>query len=156
MGTEIERKFLVAGDGWRTQVSSRRFIRQGYIALGPPTAIRVRIVGQTANLNIKKATHDIERTEFEYPIPLTDALEMIEHLCVGSPIEKTRHEVPDGERVWEIDVFHGLNHGLVVAELEIPTRTAAFELPDWLGPEISDDPRYLNAYLAVTPYTLWK
>ncbi len=155
MGTEIERKFLVRSDSWRRQATAHHHIRQGYIAVGPPTAIRVRIVDEKANLNIKKATLDIRRSEFEYPIPVEDALEMLRTLCCGTIIEKTRYIVPAGEYRWEIDVFEGKNAGLVLAELEIPSINTPVPVTDWIGEEVSGDPRYLNTYLTLHPYTTW-
>lgn len=157
MSTEIERKFLVRSDSWKRLVVAKHHIRQGYIAVGPPTAIRVRVVDAVkANLNIKKATLDIVRSEFEYAIPSEDAHDMLQHLCCGTVIEKTRHVVPDGEFRWEIDVFHGANEGLVLAEIEIPHVSAAIPTPDWLGDEVSGDPRYLNTYLTLHPFTTWE
>lgn len=156
MSTEIERKFLVRSDSWKHAVTAKHHIQQGYIAVGPPTAIRVRLVDSTkANLNIKKATLDIVRSEFEYPIPVEDAQHILRHLCCGTVIEKTRHIVPDGKFRWEIDVFHGANEGLVVAEIEIPDVMATIPTPDWLGEEVSGDPRYLNTYLTLHPFTTW-
>ena len=155
MGTEIERKFLVKDDRWRAGASEGRRYRQGYLVVGPPMAIRVRIAGDKALLNIKKATREIARDEFEYPIPLEDAEAILAGLCEGHIIEKTRYKVPFGGLTWEIDVFEGVNAGLVAAEVELDSETQRFERPAWLGEEVSRDARYLNSSLSRNPYTLW-
>ena len=155
MGVEIERKFLVAYEGWRSAASSGERYRQGYVAVGPPAAVRVRIMGDRAVLNLKKATTDITRDEFEYAISLEDAESILERLCSGHVIEKTRYKVPHAGLTWEVDVFEGRNAGLVVAELELESETQAVERPPWLGEEVSGDIRYFNSSLSVTPYTEW-
>jgi adenylate cyclase len=153
MGTEIERKFRVHGEGWREGRATR--LTQGYLCAGPPTAVRARIAGDQAWLNIKHATIDISRLEYEYPIPVSDAQEMLDSLTQGALIDKTRHVLDYGGKTWEVDEFHGANAGLVVAELELNDAGEQFERPPWLGEEVSDDPRYLNAYLCQHPYTEW-
>lgn len=155
MAQEIERKFLVTSDAWRGQVASSSRYLQGYLANSDKCSIRVRVAGDAAYLNIKSATLDIVRTEYEYPIPAAEAEEMLEHLCSGLLIEKTRHFVDYGGFVWEIDVFEGVNRGLVMAEIELDHKDTVFPLPPWAGAEVSDDPRYYNVYLARTPYTQW-
>lgn len=155
MGKEIERKFLVVSDTWRAGVFRQRRFEQGYLAITDDCAVRVRIDGDTAALNIKNATLDIERQEYEYPIPLTDAREILDTLCVGRSLSKLRHWVNHDGDIWEVDVFEGGNQGLVVAELEVEERDQQFARPEWVGPEVSGDERYLNSYLAVTPYSTW-
>jgi adenylate cyclase len=155
MGQEIERKFLVTGDGWRAGASPGADIRQGYMAVGPPVAVRVRLSDGAAILNIKKATLAITRSEYEYPIPASDAEEFLAGLCQGAVIEKTRYKVPGDAVTWEVDVFHGANEGLVVAEVELASENQAFARPAWLGPEVSGDPRYLNTSLCLSPYRDW-
>jgi len=155
VGIEIERKFLVAHDGWRGAASSGERYRQGYVAVGPPAAVRVRIMGDRAVLNLKKATTDLTRDEFEYAISLEDAESILERLCSGRVIEKTRYRVPHAGLTWEVDVFEGRNAGLVVAEIELESETQAIERPPWLGEEVSGDVRYFNSSLSVTPYTEW-
>lgn len=155
MGREIERKYLVASDAWRSHVMRRRRFEQGYLAITEDCAVRVRIDGDHANLNIKNATLDIERQEFEYPVPLADAREMLDSLCAGRALSKLRHWVDHQGDTWEVDVFEGANRGLVLAEIEIEDRDQRFPIPDWVGGEVSGDERYLNSYLAVTPYTTW-
>jgi adenylate cyclase len=154
MGYEIERKFLVKDEGWR-EGGNGKAMRQGYLAVGPPVAIRVRIANGQAILNIKKATTDIGRDEFEYAVPAADAEVMLAGLCEGYIIEKTRHDVWHAGKKWEIDVFEGANAGLIVAEIELDDASEHFERPPWLGPEVSHDPRYLNSCLSRRPYSLW-
>ncbi|MCC6698310.1 MAG: CYTH domain-containing protein [Candidatus Hydrogenedentes bacterium] len=155
MGTEIERKFLVNEDLW---VPPDTYMRctQGYLAVGPPVAVRVRMMGDIATLNIKRATLDIERMEFEYEIPVTDARELLAHACLGHPIEKTRYVLEHERHKWEIDVFEGRNKGLIVAEIELRRRDETFAKPAWVGKEVSGDPRYLNTHLCLNPYTQWE
>ncbi|WP_455374696.1 CYTH domain-containing protein [Kaarinaea lacus] len=156
MATEIERKFLVVNDSWRKQVARQKAIKQGYF--GPPNkaSIRIRIDGDSANINIKSATLDIVRKEYEIPVPLTDAEEMLQHLCERPFIEKVRHLVPRGDHVWEVDEFSGDNKGLIVAEIELSRADEFFEKPDWLGEEVSHDERYYNVRLVKNPYKNWR
>jgi len=156
MGVEIERKFLLKDDGWYTGVDGSS-CRQGYLMACPPVSVRVRIMDGKAMLNIKAAEPQtaIVRSEFEYPIPLEDAETMLQNLCSGYLIEKTRYRVPFDEMTWEIDRFEGVNEGLVVAEIELEHENQTFSIPPWLGREVSDDPRYLNSSLSRHPYTLW-
>ena len=155
MGQEIERKFLVKDAAWRSAVVSSQRIRQGYLAVNERCGVRVRIDGHSAQLNIKSATLDIVRDEYEYQIPPEDAREMLSRLC-GNLIEKERHLVFVGGHKWEVDEFTGDNNGLIIAEVELRNRSERFERPDWLGVEVSGDPRYLNSYLAENPYTSWR
>lgn len=152
MPVEIERKFLLSGDGWKSCVSKHSEITQGYLSRGENT-VRVRLADGQAYLTIKSPCSGITRAEYEYPIPVADAHEMLADLCEGLIITKTRHLVPTGQFTWEIDVFHGPHQGLIVAELELPDQAADFDRPDWLGQEVSADPRYRNSYLASHPFT---
>lgn len=156
MATEIERKFLVVNDNWRKQVSQQKAIKQGYF--GPPNkaSIRIRIDGNNANINIKSATLDIVRKEYEIPVPLADAEEMLQHLCERPFIEKVRYLVPQGDHVWEVDEFSGDNQGLIVAEIELSSADESFEKPEWLGEEVSHDERYYNVRLVKNPYKNWR
>ncbi|MBP8130880.1 MAG: CYTH domain-containing protein [Candidatus Hydrogenedentes bacterium] len=154
MGKEIERKFLIAGDTWRTGARGVS-CRQGYLCVGPPVAVRVRVMGGRATLNIKRATLDITRDEFEYPIPAEDAEALLAGLCQGYLVEKTRYRIAFGGHVWEVDEFHGLNAGLLVAEIELNTPDEPFARPPWVGSEVSGDPRYLNSSLTTRPYCQW-
>ncbi|HIJ64988.1 MAG TPA: CYTH domain-containing protein [Candidatus Hydrogenedentes bacterium] len=154
MGIEIERKFLVSGDSWRAGAAGVR-CRQGYLCVGPPVAVRVRIMGGAAHINVKKSTLELMRSEFEYPIPVEDAEEILAHLCDGVVIEKTRYTIPFGGLIWEVDAFEGVNQGLVVAEVELERAAQSFDKPPWVGEEVSGDPRYLNSHLSRRPYTMW-
>jgi adenylate cyclase len=154
MGTEIERKFLVDGDGWKAGAQGRR-LRQGYLSFDPDRTVRVRIASDRAWLNVKGRTKGIRRLEFEYEIPVADAVQLLD-LSLAAVIDKTRYEVRHGERTWEVDEFHGENEGLVVAELELRDEQDEFERPSWLGAEVSGDPRYYNACLARHPFREWE
>ena len=156
MAREIERKFLVTGDGWKDSVSRSIDYRQGYLASDAQCSVRIRVSDRHAHLNIKSATLGIERLEYEYEIPLHDAHEMLDRLAVGPLIEKTRHYVAFGRHTWEVDVFAGDNAGLVVAEIELADADEGFERPDWVGEEVSHDPRYYNVCLVQNPYSNWR
>jgi adenylate cyclase len=154
MPREIERKFLLKNDSWRSSAHASRPIQQGYLCGNSRASVRVRLDGAHGNLNIKSATLGVERTEFEYPIPADDARAMLAELA-GSVVEKTRHEVRHGGHLWEIDEFAGANQGLIVAEIELDDPNEIFARPDWLGEEVSADPRYYNTELAQHPYSRW-
>ena len=152
---EIERKYRVIGDAWRAAAEHSEDLVQGYLNLEGGAITRVRIAGDRAWLNLKGATMDIVRHEFEYPIPLADAWEMLAKLCVGPPVEKRRHHVRHAGCLWEVDEFSGANAGLVVAEIELENENQEFPKPDWVGKEVTDDARYLNANLVKNPYSKW-
>lgn len=161
MALEIERKFLVTGDGWRAAAHAVVPMAQGYIndqgALDrgdQRASVRVRIAGDQAWLNLKSRELGHTRQEFEYPVPLADGRALLE-LCVGGVIDKRRHLVRHGAHLWEVDEFLGDNAGLVVAEVELGSAGEAFERPDWLGAEVTDSARYYNLALASRPYSLW-
>ena len=156
MAVEIERKFLVLDDSWRSRAEPGVRYRQGYLSDGGPASVRVRIGGGRAYLNLKSATLDMQRSEYEYEVPVTDAEEMLDHLALRPLIEKTRYEVHHGAHVWEVDVFEGDNAGLVVAEVELSAPDEAVELPDWAGEEVTDDPRYYNVCLVSHPFKDWQ
>lgn len=148
MPEEIERKFLVRGDGWRAEATGSSQLRQAYLARTGTLTARVRITdGQTARITIKSAGLGLTRQEFEYDIPLEDAQALM-RLAQGRPVEKRRYTVPADGGTWEIDVFEGAHAGLVLAEIELPGEDAEVERPDWLGEEVTGDPRYYNATLA--------
>ena len=148
MATEIERRFLVENDAWRAQSTRSTVLLQGYLSAGP-TTVRVRMADSQAWLTIKGPIRGLSRAEFEYPIPAADAHQMLYSLCNGRLIEKTRHLVPHLGDIWDVDEFHGLNQGLVLAELEMDHEAHVFVRPAWLGNEVSTDPRYTNSSLAV-------
>lgn len=154
MGREIERKFLVKGDAWRSLAEGVRY-RQGYLSSAKERTVRIRTVGDKAFLTVKGLTVGCTRMEFEYPIPFEECSAMLDALAERPFIEKTRRRIPAGPFVWEVDEFHGENEGLVVAEIELPDEDAAFERPEWLGEEVSDDPRYFNSNLVAHPYRAW-
>jgi adenylate cyclase len=153
MAVEIERKFRVVGTGWR-QGAGVRF-SQGYLNRDKERTVRVRLAGDQAFLTIKGLTTGATRAEFEYPIPVADAEQLLK-LCDGPVVEKIRRVVVahDGF-TWEIDEFLGENAGLVVAEIELPSEDRPFARPEWLGDEVTDDPRYFNSTLATFPYGQW-
>lgn len=150
MAKEIERKFLVAGDRWRAAASSSHAIVQFYLAASSDRSIRVRIRdGAEARLTLKFGAGTRERDEFEYTIPLSDALGM-RAFAMGRPVEKTRYLVEHGGHCFEVDEFHGGLEGLLLAELETPEAASVSVLPQWIGEEVTDDPAYTNASLATT------
>lgn len=155
MADEIERKFLLTNDRWREQVQSTERQVQGYLGSVESCSIRIRVAGQQARLNIKSATLGIRRTEYDYPVPLAEAEEILAHLCRKPLVEKTRHYLPAGKHVWEIDEFHGDNAGLIVAEIELVHPDEHFERPAWLGEEVSHDTRYYNVCLVEHPFKEW-
>lgn len=153
MAVEIERKFLVHKDKLPKDLEGKRYV-QGYLSHEKNCVVRVRIVEDTAFLTIKGAQTGISKTEFEYSIPVEDARGLLE-LAQQAPIEKIRYLYPYQGHLWEIDVFEGVNEGLIVAEIELSTEDEAFEKPDWLSKEVSNDGRYSNAALNLKPYTSW-
>ncbi|HHX82415.1 MAG TPA: CYTH domain-containing protein [Pseudomonadaceae bacterium] len=155
MVMEIERKFLVKNDEWR-ELCEGVLLRQGYLSSEKMRVVRVRIAGSSAFLTVKGKTSGVSRLEFEYPIPVEDAGKMLDELCEKPLVEKTRYILDDSGHRWEIDEFHGVNQGLIVAEIELDDENDAFVKPSWLGGEVSHDPRYFNANLAAHPYSEWQ
>ena len=155
MAQETERKFLLLS-GWKAQVKDikEEKIRQGYLSRDPERTVRVRLKGDKAYLTIKGKTEGISRQEFEYAIPPEEA-EALLLLCQGPLIEKQRFTLMVGQQQWEIDEFYGENDGLVVAEAELAYPSEPLELPEWIGQEVSHDPRYFNAQLSLKPYQTW-
>jgi CYTH domain-containing protein len=156
MALEIERKFLVRKDLWYAlRKSSRTDIKQGYLSTDPEKIIRIRITDTSGFLTIKGAIKNRSRAEFEFPIPLEDALEILDQFT-SSRIEKTRYKIEYEGKTWEVDEFFGDNEGLIIAEIELNSPDEPFEKPSWVGPEVTDDPRYYNAYLIEHPFLSWK
>ncbi len=155
MGREIERKFLVKGNSWR-QGGKGVKVRQGHLSTDRDRVVRVRTAGGKGFLTIKGKGRGLMRPEYEYEIPVRDAVEILEKLCVGAVIEKTRYCLNHEGLRWEIDEFHGENRGLVVAEVELESEFQEVPRPDWLGEEVSGDPRYLNVNLALRPFREWE
>ena len=155
MALEIERKFRVISDDWKQHAVSCRHLRQAYLAKNERISLRVRIDGtEAATLTIKTVEAGIERHEYEYPVPVADAEELLTR-CEGVVVSKTRHIVHLADLVWEVDVFEGENSGLVIAEVELDRTDHQLERPAWLGEEVTNDRRFYNAELANNPYARW-
>jgi adenylate cyclase len=154
MPREIERKFLLKSDAWRSQVRESRPMSQGYLCSGSKLSVRVRVAQQQAWLNIKAGGLVPSRQEYEYPLPLDEARELLA-LAEGPLIEKTRHFVEHGGMTWEIDEFDGDNSGLVVAEVELDSEDSRFARPPWIGVEVTHLRRYYNVCLVSHPYRAW-
>ena len=153
MGVEIERKFLVREDFHPDAAGTP--IAQGYLSRDPARTVRVRIAGERAYLTIKGKNVGAARAEFEYEIPAADAEELLA-LCDEPLVEKTRYVENYAGHVWEVDVFHGANEGLIVAEIELTSETEMFALPAWAGADVTGLKRYYNAALIAHPYRLWR
>ncbi|MCG6868959.1 MAG: CYTH domain-containing protein [Gammaproteobacteria bacterium] len=155
MPKEIEHKFLVRDDSWRSEATRSVDYRQGYLANNDRCSVRVRESGSKGRLTIKSAQPGVQRQEFEYEIPLSEARALLDGMCERPLIEKVRHFVKHAGKTWEVDEFCGDNDGLVVAEVELSAVGETFERPDWVSEEVSDDPRYYNVNLVKTPYNTW-
>ncbi len=156
MGKEIERKFLLKNEQWRGLAEGTLY-RQGYISTDENRAVRVRVIGDKGFLTIKGRQEKLlVRLEYEYEIPLDDANELLDKLCDRPIIEKYRYKIPFEGMIWELDEFLGKNAGLFVAEVELSHESQTVELPDWVGDEVTEDPRYLNANLIRNPYSTWE
>jgi adenylate cyclase len=154
MAVEIEHKYLIDLALWQPKDAGVLF-RQGYLTTGG-RVVRVRIAGDQGILTIKGPAKGLSRLEFEYAIPLADAAEMLDALAQQPLIEKTRYtEIIDG-KAWEIDVFHGDNDGLVIAEIEVAAEDETVVLPPWIVTEVSHDQRYFNSNLIANPYRNWR
>ncbi|MGE4371421.1 MAG: CYTH domain-containing protein [Xanthobacter sp.] len=149
MAVEVERKFLVVSQEWRIGAKACH-IRQGYLCREAEATVRIRIADERAFLTVKSKTKGISRAEFEYTIPLDDALAMLE-MCARPLIEKTRYSVEHAGKLWTVDVFEAANVGLVVAEVELLSPEEVVALPAWVGQEVTDDPRYRNSSLVSAP-----
>lgn len=142
MAQEIERKFLVAHDGWRSSVAGSARIRDGLVAFFNGRKTRVRMMDDHATIAIKGEQKGFGRPEFEYAIPVSDAAEILRTMCDDRILEKVRHYVPHAGLTWEVDVYEGLLKGVVIAEVELDRADRVLELPDWVGKEITGDVRY--------------
>ena len=155
MGIEIERKFLVNHDKWAaTDKPAGQKLQQGYIVDDESRTLRLRIAGNAAYLTFKSGTAGISRHEYEYSIPVTDAAELFKQF-VKTGLEKTRYCLNHAGKLWEVDVFAGENEGLIIAEIELDSEDEKFELPQWVGLEVSHDARYYNSSLSAKPYKSW-
>ncbi|MBW1637428.1 MAG: CYTH domain-containing protein [Deltaproteobacteria bacterium] len=155
MSTEIEKKFLVTSEKWRGLAPGKHY-SQGYLSREKETTVRVRIINDQGFITVKGAVKGETRPEFEYEIPLQDARELLSKLCHKPLIEKTRYKIPFGEFIWEVDEFAGENKGLIFAEIELNYEGQEFSKPDWIGEEVTGDPRYYNASLVTNPYRDWR
>lgn len=153
---EIERKFLVRDESFLADASGKHLIAQGYLNSNPDRTVRIRIMGESGFITIKGKGNDSGMTRFEWEteIPLLEARPLLA-LCEPGRIEKTRYNVPVGKHIFEVDVFHGDNEGLVIAEIELSSEDDDFLRPHWLGAEVTSDERYYNAYLSRKPFTTW-
>jgi adenylate cyclase len=157
VATEIERKFLPAGDDWRPFATARMLLRQGYLANNERCSVRVRVAGGDVGwLSVKAMTPGPARAEYEYPVPLAEANAMLDALCARPFIEKWRHLVPWRGHDWEIDEFLGDNAGLIVAEVELTRLGEVPEMPPWIGREVTDDVRFYNFSLAERPWASFR
>jgi adenylate cyclase len=155
MAIEIERKFLVQGETWRRTQTTGTLYRQGYIPTLDKRTVRVRIAGDQSYLTLKGPVENCARLEFEYPIPLADAMQMLDQLCESPLIEKIRYKINRDDLIWEVDEFLGGNQGLILAEVELASAHQDIVLPEWIGEEVSGDRRYYNSYLVKHPFTSW-
>lgn len=154
MAIEIERKFLIKEKPFSIAKRSLK-INQGYIINEKSKVIRVREKGDDYFLTIKGNNIGISRLEYDFPISKEDAKELIFHFCKTTLIEKTRHYIEHKGHTWEVDEFQGKNNGLIVAEIELESEDEKFEIPDWVGEEVTQDDRYYNMNLAIHPFTSW-
>ncbi|HYN53645.1 MAG TPA: CYTH domain-containing protein [Methylotenera sp.] len=153
MAIEIERKYLVIGEGWKNAPSIQMI--QAYLSRDKSRTVRVRVAGDKAFLTIKGENHGATRAEFEYEVPLLDARSMIT-MCEGPVINKTRYKVNYEGFTWEVDVFADDNEGLVIAEIELRSEDEVFPVPDWIGAEVTGDPKYYNSSLISFPFQEWQ
>ena len=154
MAKEIERKFLIKGEAWRALAEGTMY-RQGYLNSAKERTVRVRTVGDKAFLTIKGITVGATTAEYEYEIPFADCNALLDDLAEKPLIEKKRYKIRQGEFIWEIDEFFGDNQGLIVAEIELTSEDQQFGKPDWIGEEVTGDPRYFNSNLIKRPFTRW-
>ena len=155
MPVEIERKYLVNAD-LLPDLGKGTELKQGYMPSAPGNVVRVRTADDIAYLTIKGKTEGYSRLEYEYEIPFNEALEILENLCEKPVVEKTRYIVEHKGYKWELDVFHAGNKGLLLAEIELSSEEEQFEIPEWIGREVSDLKEYRNNFLAKHPYTTWE
>lgn len=155
MGIETERKFLVDHEKWRMMDKpSGIHYRQGYMLNNKLQTIRIRVADTQAFLNLKSKETAMTRKEYEYEIPLTDGIEIL-NAFAKNEIEKIRYRILFAHKIWEIDEFLGNNVGLIVAEIELKNESEKFEMPDWIGTEVTRDGSYTNASLSVKPFCNW-
>lgn len=156
MALEIEHKFLTINNDWQQAVSKSIKYQQGYLISDNKRSVRIRISDNKAWLNIKSATIGSQRHEYEYEIPLSEGIELLNTLCEKPLVEKMRYFVPHHQHLWEVDVFSGDNDGLIVAEIELSKIGESFEKPSWVGKEVTSERRYYNNSLCQKPYKDWQ
>ncbi|HBX49498.1 MAG: adenylate cyclase [Bacteroidetes bacterium RIFOXYA12_FULL_35_11] len=154
MNIEIEKKFTVTNESWKEEQQGVLYM-QGYICRNAGKSVRVRIAGNTSYLTIKGGRTGLSRDEFEYSIPVDDAKSLLEKYCEGKIIEKFRYKIMFEGKLWEVDEFLGNNKGLVMAEIELLSETEEFVKPDWIGKDVTNDPKYYNANMIDFPYSEW-
>ena len=156
MGQEIERKFRVSSDAFKAEAVKTTRIIQGYLSSVPERTVRVRVKGDKGFLTIKGIGNEsgASRFEWETEIPVPEA-EALLKICEPGVIDKTRYDVTSGEHTFEVDEFYGENEGLTVAEVELESEDEAFVKPEWVGEEVTGDPKYYNSMLMKTPYKTW-
>jgi adenylate cyclase len=154
MAKEIERKFLVNGSEWKNLAKGTEY-RQGYLSTVKERTVRVRTINSAGYLTIKGISTGATRLEYEYEISVADAHEMLDKLCERPLIEKKRYKIEYGGLIWEVDEFFGENEGLLVAEVELEDENQEIRKPEWIGKEVTGDPRYFNSNLSKTPYKRW-
>lgn len=153
---EIERKFLVTSDLFKSEAFTQNRIKQGYLSSAPERTVRVRIKGDKGFLTIKGISNEAGLSRFEWEKEISvDEVEKLLLLCEPGVIDKTRFEVKSGNHIVEIDEFYGENEGLIMAEIELKSETESFEKPIWLGEEVTQDKRYYNSYLSINPFKKW-
>jgi adenylate cyclase len=155
MAKEIERKFLVKGDSWRSLATGKRY-RKGYLSTVKERTVRVRTAGDKSYITVKGISVGATRSEYEYEIPSADANEMLNHLCESPLIEKIRYRTPVSDLTWEVDEFEGENRGLITAEVELTAENQAVPIHDWIGAEVTGDSRYFNSNLVAHPFSQWR
>lgn len=155
MSCEIERKFLVKGDFKKNVVSSTRIV-QGYLSSVPERSVRIRMMGTKGFVTVKGIgdKSGVSRFEWEKEISALETESLLK-ICEPGIIDKTRHIVPVGKHTFEVDVFHGENEGLIIAEVELESEDEQFEKPEWLGKEVTGDIKYYNVMLKKKPFSKW-
>ena len=153
---EIERKFLVTSEDFKKEAFAKHQIAQGYLNSNPDRTVRIRIKGESGFLTIKGKNNDSGTTRFEWEteIALMEAKPLLD-LCEKGVLLKTRYEIQVGKHVYEVDVFHGENEGLIIAEIELSSEQEVFKKPNWLGKEVTGDNRYYNSYISQKPFAAW-
>lgn len=154
MGIEIERKFLVKSDEWKS-LGNRIFYQQGYLLSDKYRTIRIRTIEEKGFITIKSSVKGISRNEFEYEIPVEEAKLILETLCEKPFIKKYRTKIQLNELVWEIDEFLDDNDGLIIAEVELANENQKIDIPNWIGEEVTGDMKYFNSMLTKNPFNKW-